>query len=139
MTSLSTAKLGRSALLIAGSALFWASASAAAEGGESSGSGRFVQVSGMEASIIDGANAAGKLTISFAIEARNLDHASDLAALLPTLRAAATGAVTQFATLHVSIWKPVNAGQLHSALNSALTKADPRVKAVHLTAVRAGP
>lgn len=114
------------------------SSATAAEGGGGA-AGRFVGISDMQATIIDGANTAGKLTVSFSIEARTPEHANDLATILPSLRAASTGALTEFATLHVSVWKPVNATQLRLSLNNALIKADPRVKAVYLTAVRAAP
>lgn len=105
----------------------------------SKNAGRFVSISGMKATIVDGANSTGTLFVSLSVEARSIEHAADLVQIKPQLRDASTGLLSEFASLHVSPWKPVNAVLLHDRLNALLKKLDPRVKAVHLLAVRAAP
>lgn len=106
---------------------------------DAGGPSRFVAITDVKANIVDAGGPTGSLLVDLSVEARSPAHAQDLATMLPRLRATSVRTVSEFATLHASAWKPVDARLLQRRLTTALLVTDPRVKSVHVVSVRAAP
>lgn len=88
--------------------------------------------------IVDGPRADGSLRFTALVQTADEAAAERLGARLPTLRAAALGAGSDFGRLHASRWVAVDAARLSADLGAALKRAEPGVTGVLLLEVYAG-
>lgn len=127
-------------------ALSGSSGAMAAEGGGggSGGSGGggevpYLVMAPFDVPIVESGSLAGHLVVELAIKARTPAAAQAMTARMPQLRSATLAAVSEFAQLYVSGYRPVRAAELRASVEAALRPRDPRIEHVLILNIMARP
>lgn len=121
-------------------ALVVAGGGAQASGGGGGGSGdgpHLVELEPIQVPIIESDRVSGTLNLKLALNAADDQVKGELAAAQPELRAAALGAVLEFARLRASPFRAVDAAELDHELSAALGHAKPGIAKVLIVEVSA--
>lgn len=119
-------------------ALSGSSGAMAAEGG-GGGEGPYLVMTPIDVPIVESGSLAGHLVVELAIKAKTPAAAQAMAARMPQLRSAALAAVSEFAQLYVSGYRPVRAVELRASVEAALRPRDPRIEQVLVLNIMASP
>lgn len=84
----------------------------------------------LAAPIIENGRIGGQLRVSVKLIPESASDAEEISARLPALQSALVAAVSEFARLNVSVFKPVNASRLRSYLVSQVRAKGFKVKDV---------
>lgn len=119
-------------------ALSGSSGAMAAEGG-GGGDVPYLAMTPIDVPIVESGSLAGHLVVELAIKAKTPAAAQAMAARMPQLRSAALVAVSEFAQLYVSGYRPVRAVELRASVEAALRPRDPRIEQVLILSIMAKP
>lgn len=110
----------------------------AAEGG-GAGQGPYLLIAPIDVPIIESGSLAGHLVVELAIKTKTPGEAQAMSARMPQLRSLALVAVSEFAQLYVSGYRPVRAVELRANVEAALRPHDPRIEQVLVLNLMAKP
>lgn len=110
---------------------------ALAAAGEQVGAAQFVALDRIVVPIVDGGRVEGQLAFTLVLAAPDAATAEALAARPAAVRETVVNAALDFANIHASSHRPVDAGQLLAALRAAL--AEQPVSEIYLVEASARP
>lgn len=125
--------------MLAAASLFLPEGGAIAASGHSEGAEEttFVALDPMTVPIVESDRIAGTLRVTVVIEAVDAAAAERLTGRLPEIRQVTMATALEFARLHASGFRPVNAELLHQELKAAFASSSEDVAQVLITEVSA--